>query len=181
MEQEGTTKFQWLVPKSSDKWLAILWLIAGLLIAVLFWAPNFRMADIELTGPKLLAIAFREDASVARIFDDGGFFMMIAGPFANVFVAIFTIVYALFALARHRIQGVIVLASIHFLSCLFGIIGGIVVAHSHSAQPFFSKLHVEPTFAYWLTSALQALVFVFSARFAFLRAKKNILKGPTIG
>lgn len=145
-----------------DRWIVWAWLLAAGLLMVTFFLPNFEMAGMDLSGPKLIEILLRRDSEFLRVFDDAGFFMMVFAPLLNLFIAVLTIACGVWILAGQKRPMLLWVGILHLGGFFFAITTMIVVENSHSNLPFLSKLTPEPAAAFWWATVLEGSVFLLS-------------------
>jgi hypothetical protein len=173
MEGQGSTPRQFLLTiPDPQRLLGYLWISLGALLFLTFFLPNFTVASLEITGPKLISDFLRQDTNPARILDDLGFFMMVAVPSFYACLAIITLVLGGLALARRPIQPLF-LVFFGLFGFLFSIYGAWVIGSHDTEIRLFAKLLPRPIFGYWIAMATQFLIFAFSFGYWWIKRRGN--------
>jgi hypothetical protein len=151
-----------------DRLLAAVWVAVGLLLLLSFFLPNFEMAGMDLNGPKLVDMLFRQNADMGRLFDDAGFFMMVTVPIACLALGLACLTLGTLTLLRRGPQVTLFIAAWSLVGLIYMIIGAIVIDGSGSDAPFLSKLVPKPTMVYWLALVLHVVLSAATTGFLIL-------------
>lgn len=149
--------------------LGMIWTALGFMLLVAFFLPNFTMAGMGVSGPKLIEMVTRPDFNPNRILDDEGFFMMVTVPILSAILAIVTLTFGLIAAIQNRAKGTMLILIFASITFIYAILGAIIVYNSNHDVPFFAKLLPKPAAAYWFAIVLHALICVAGLGFTLLR------------
>ncbi len=173
MESQESRPRQFLLTvPDPQRLLGYLWVGLGALLFLTFFLPNFTVASLEITGPKLISDFLRKDTNPARILDDLGFFMMVAVPSFYFCLAVITLGLGGLALARRPIQPLF-LVFCGMFGFVFSIYGAWVIGNHDTQIPLFAKLLPRPIFGYWIAMATQFLIFALSFGYWWIRRRGN--------
>lgn len=162
-----------LTIRQPDRWMGILWLILGVALLITFFLPNYTVANMGITGLEVLERAFRPESNPRRIFDDAGFFIMLAVPMYYFLLGVFSVVCGIIALVQKQAKYAWATAIPNFFGFLFTVLGAILLLHRHSEVPFFAKLLPKPTLMYWVAMVLQLLLGLASLGYILLKRRSG--------
>ncbi len=156
-----------------ERLLGWAWIGLGTLLVICFFLPNYAIGSLDIHGPKLLDMLLRRDGNPGRMFDEAGFFMMVAVPLVYAMLALVILGFGLQCLTRSEGKYAVLIAILGLFGLIFTISGAIVIADSGSDIILLSKLLPRPKVGFWIALVAQGLVFVLSVAYLIMKGRKS--------
>ena len=155
--------------RQPERLLGWVWISLGASLMICFLLPNFGIGTLDIHGPKLLDMLLRRDGNPERMFDEAGFYMMIAVPIVYAAMALVLMGLGLHCLIHRDGRHAMLAATLGLFVLIFAIVGAIVIADSGSKMLIFAKLMPKPKMGYWIAVVAEGLQSVLSVAYLIFK------------